>query len=87
MRKPKPGNGGAALGRLLGSPWEDVGCEECFERLDEFVELELAGADVADRLPGVRAHLDGCRACREEYESLRALLLADAAAGRVDRRS
>ena len=73
---------------VLGPLEDEVFCDECFERLDEFVELELAGAAVAGRLPGVRAHLDGCRACREEYESLRALLLADAAAERgIDRRS
>ena len=25
-------------------------------------------------MPGLRAHLDGCPACREEHESLRALV-------------
>ena len=29
-------------------------------------------------VPGLAAHLDGCPACREEHESLRALLAADA---------
>jgi len=38
------------------------------------VELELAGADPDTHLPGLRAHLAGCPACREEHESLRALL-------------
>jgi predicted anti-sigma-YlaC factor YlaD len=57
-----------------------VGCEACFERIDEFVELELAGGDAEQRLPGVRAHLEACRDCREEYESLRALMLAEAEA-------
>ena len=50
-----------------------MSCEECFERLDEYVELELEGADAEARVPGMRAHLDGCPACREEHESLRAL--------------
>ena len=49
-----------------------MSCEECFERLDEYVELELEGADAEARVPGMRAHLDGCPACREEHESLRA---------------
>jgi hypothetical protein len=57
-------------------------CDECFERLDELVELELAGVDIAERLAELRAHLDGCRDCREDYESLKALLLADAEAER-----
>jgi predicted anti-sigma-YlaC factor YlaD len=55
---------------LLGPTGPEVGCDQCFELLDEFVELELAGADVDTRLPGMRAHLDGCSACREEHDSL-----------------
>ena len=34
-----------ALGRLLGPAGPEVGCDECFEQLDRYVELELAGAD------------------------------------------
>ena len=60
------------LERLLGPAGPDIGCEECFERLDEYVELELRGADA--RVPGMREHLVGCPACGEEHESLRALL-------------
>lgn len=67
-----------ALERLLGPRGYEVGCDECFELLDEFVELELAGLDADDRLPGVRSHLAGCPACREEHEALRALASADA---------
>jgi hypothetical protein len=59
---------------LLGPPGPDIGCDACFDRLDEYVELELGGADPEDRVPGLRAHLAGCPACHEEYESLRALL-------------
>lgn len=64
--------------RLLGPDGYEVGCQECFERLDEFVELELAGRDGEQAIPGFRAHLQGCSACREEYEGLRALLEAHA---------
>jgi hypothetical protein len=63
-----------ALGRLLGPSAPEVGCDECFARLDEYVELELAGEDPQAAVPGLRAHLDGCPACREEHESLRALV-------------
>jgi hypothetical protein len=63
-----------ALGRLLGPAAPEIGCDECFERLDHYVELELAGRDPDSVVPGLRAHLDGCPACREEYESLRALV-------------
>jgi hypothetical protein len=62
------------LERLLGPPGPDIGCEECFERLDEYVELELGGQDAEARVPGMRAHLSGCPACRDEHDSLLALL-------------
>jgi predicted anti-sigma-YlaC factor YlaD len=39
--------------------------------LDEYVEHELAGTDADRRLPGMREHLQGCPACREDHESLR----------------
>ena len=57
--------------RLLGPAGPEVSCEECFELLDEYVDLELAGADADRRLPGMREHLQGCPACREDHESLR----------------
>ncbi len=62
---------------LLGPEGPEVSCEECFERLDEYVELELAGEDADTRVPGMAAHLEGCPACHEEHESLRELVLAD----------
>ena len=63
-----------ALGRLLGPKEPEVGCDECFALLDQYVELELAGEDADAAVPGLRAHLEGCPACREEHESLRALV-------------
>jgi anti-sigma factor RsiW len=62
------------LGRLLGPESSEIGCDECFEQLDRYVDLEVAGHDADAALPGLRAHLDGCPACREEHESLRALV-------------
>ena len=59
---------------LLGPEEPEVGCDDCFAALDRYVELELAGEDPDANLPGVRAHLAGCLACREEHESLRALV-------------
>lgn len=59
------------IGRLLGPVGPEVTCEECFDLLDEYVELDLAGEDADARLPGLRAHLEGCAACREDHENLR----------------
>jgi anti-sigma factor RsiW len=61
------------IARLLGPREPEVSCEECFERLDEYVDAELRGEDADARLPGLRAHLEGCPACREDHASLRAL--------------
>jgi hypothetical protein len=65
------------LERLLGPTGYQVSCDECFELLDEYVELELKGTDADKRLPGMRNHLDGCPACNEEHQSLRALVAQD----------
>lgn len=61
------------LRRLLGPAGPELTCEECFAEVDRYVELELAGLDADALVPGMRAHLEGCRACGEEYETLRAL--------------
>jgi hypothetical protein len=69
------------LGRLLGPSAPEVGCDECFDQLDRFVELEAAGADADAVVPGLRAHLEGCPACREEHESLLALVRSERGSG------
>jgi hypothetical protein len=74
MERPDPQE---ALRRLLGPAEPEVGCDACFEGLDRYVELEVAGADADRAMPGLRAHLDGCPACREEHESLVALVRAE----------
>ena len=65
------------LGRLLGPTGPEVGCDRCFEELDRYVELELGGVDADAAIPGLRAHLGGCPACREEQESLRELVAGE----------
>jgi hypothetical protein len=62
------------LRRLLGPAEPELLCDECFERIDEYVELELQDEQPDVRIPGMRAHLEGCPACHEEYESLRELV-------------
>ena len=67
------------LGRLLGPAEPEVGCDVCSEELDRHVELEVAGEDADAAIPGLRAHLDGCLACREEHESLYAFIRGEQA--------
>ena len=61
------------LKRVLGPAGPELLCDECFEKLDEYVDLQLRGEPADERIPGMRPHLDGCAACRDEYESLREL--------------
>ncbi|HEX2377587.1 MAG TPA: hypothetical protein VHI30_08520 [Gaiellales bacterium] len=75
--------------RLLGPDGPELGCDECFEFLDRYVEAEVAGEPALHGCPrcvspeaceqagaclGMRAHLEGCPACAEEHASLTALL-------------
>ena len=65
------------IAALLGPGRPEVDCETCFAELDRYVELEISHADAEAAVPGMRAHLGGCGACREEYESLSALFGGD----------
>jgi hypothetical protein len=67
------------LGRLLGPSGPELTCDACFEALDRYVEAELAGRDAEAAVPGMGAHLEGCPACREDHDSLRALIEAERA--------
>jgi hypothetical protein len=63
-----------SIKRLLGPAEPELLCDECFDRLDEYVELEFQGAKADSQIPGMRPHLEGCPACYEEYRSLRDLV-------------
>ena len=49
---------------------DELSCEECFDRVDRFAELELAGKDAAAAMPLVNDHLKRCKCCREEFAAL-----------------
>jgi hypothetical protein len=53
---------------------DEIDCGVCFEQLDCFVEMKLAGKDPAEAMPLVQDHLDRCRECREEFEALLTVL-------------
>jgi hypothetical protein len=67
------------LKAVLGPAGPELGCDECFDELDRYVELELSGADADAAIPGMHAHLEGCPACREEHQSLRELVQGESA--------
>jgi len=55
----------------------EIGCDECYQQLDQFAELHLAGKNAAEAMPLVQDHLERCRDCREEFEALLAALRAE----------
>lgn len=62
------------LHRALRTRPDEVGCETCYEKLDQFVELELEGKDASQALPLVKRHLELCSGCNDEYKALLAAL-------------
>ena len=70
-------NDNELIHKLLGPDGPELTCEECFDELDRYVEFELSGVDPDAKIPGMRAHLVGCPACREDHESLKALIAGE----------
>lgn len=58
------------IGALQKTSPNEIGCDECFEQLHRFAELELAGKSPEKAMPLVEDHLARCNDCREEYEAL-----------------
>jgi len=53
---------------------DEIGCDDCFQQLDQFVEMTLAGKKATEAMPLVQDHLERCGDCREEFEALLAAL-------------
>jgi len=77
MSDPGPRRFTDLLGGMLGPAGPELTCEECFEHLDRYVEVELSGADANASVPGMQAHLEGCPACAEDHDSLYALVRSE----------
>ena len=61
----------AKLARVVAETREDeIGCDECCERLDTFAEADLAGSEARSAMPLVGDHLDRCADCSSTFEAL-----------------
>ena len=59
------------LVKVVAKTYEtEIGCDECFERLDSFVETELSGLEASAAMPLVSDHLEKCADCRSTLEAL-----------------
>jgi hypothetical protein len=66
----------ALIREILEAREVEIGCDECFEQLDRFVEMRLSGMDTAQAMPLVQEHLQICGECRQEFEALLVALRA-----------
>jgi hypothetical protein len=59
------------LVKVVAKTYEtEIGCDECFERLDSFVETELSGLEASAAMPLVSDHLEKCADCGSKFEAL-----------------
>ncbi|MBN1312827.1 MAG: hypothetical protein JXB30_15540 [Anaerolineae bacterium] len=56
---------------------DDITCGECYEHIDEYVDMLRAGEDAATVLPKVKAHLEQCPCCKMEFQAFVAILEAE----------
>jgi hypothetical protein len=73
-RRPMAGLAPSAAARMaheLASTQEvEFDCEQVYQLLDQFAEAVLRGQDGAPWVPLIRAHLERCSDCRQEFEAL-----------------
>ena len=62
------------LQKLLGSPDRDPGCDAGLDVIDVYCEAVVRGEPIDDRFTEFLTHLSNCTACREDTESLMAVL-------------
>ena len=56
---------------------EEISCSECFDMVSVYVDLEVAGKPAEKMLPQLKQHLNQCLVCRQEYELLHDLAMAE----------
>ena len=75
MTEPTRGLSTETISSLLADTSPYLSCDDCFARIDQYVERTLADPQHEDA--AMQAHLAGCGACAEEAETLRDLLTQD----------
>ena len=61
---------------IFSAKEDEIACGECFEHIDQYVEMLHEGHDPAEVLPHVKEHLECCHCCKAEFEALIAILEA-----------
>ncbi len=58
---------------------DEIGCQECMDVLDQYVDLLIAGKKPTEVMPELEQHLAVCGCCYSEFEAL--LIALHAAVG------
>jgi hypothetical protein len=74
MSAAEPRDPDELIASMLGPGEPELSCEACFEQLDRYVDVTLAAGDPEGAVPGMRAHLAGCPACRDDFDGLLAFV-------------
>ena len=67
----------AGIMKTIFSEKEDeITCSDCFDHVDQYVDMLREGRDPAVVLPHVKEHLECCHCCKKEFEALITILEA-----------
>jgi hypothetical protein len=76
MTEPPRDLTAATIASLLADTTPYLSCDDCFARIDQYVERRVADPHHEDL--AMESHLAGCGACAEEADALLELLTDDA---------
>ena len=62
------------LSLVANSTPDDISCDGCLEHVAQFVETELAGAELDDSMKLIQNHMKNCPCCMDEYNALLAAM-------------
>ena len=57
---------------------QDIACDDCYDAVDQYVDMLRAGKNPAEVLPHVKQHLTQCQCCAVEFRALISILEAAA---------
>jgi len=63
---------------IFNTNLEEIVCEDCYDAIDQYVDMLQAGRNAGEILPEVKNHLGICAGCDEEFKALIAILEAEA---------
>jgi hypothetical protein len=67
------------MSMLKSTREEELSCDEVYELIDQYAELIIKGDHAEQVMPLIKHHLDMCKDCNEEYDSLLSILNAETA--------